>query len=342
MKALLVVGRSMHYTTYSSLVFMTKFTTRILHIAALSSAVFLATAVYTNAVSPVLSLHIDNPTSNNALTVIQSADVGKSRSSSGAILLDNTKNNHTGLTIYSNAGSSVEQPLVRLEVDNEDWKEEILYIHSDSPTSRGLIRLDSPAPEIEYVETDQTGGDGKFETRVQHGLFQINSRNASDDSFENAFTFTPYKGGAFFGIADQRPDAGLEIVQTSPDNPLMYLSSEQNADGDILAIDNNGNVIIKKGKLEVASGQEAIFNGGINITGGCIALDGACVDFGSHNNTSVERQTTNSFTAIPVSESAPESYECNFHSEKGRVELANGKLYVCSGPEGWSVFEPVR
>lgn len=133
---------------------------------------------------------ISNQTSENALSIIPGRDVGKSRSSSGALFVDNTKNRNTGLTLYSNMSGAVEQPLVRLEVDNTGWDEEILYIHSDSPTSRGLIRLDSPAPEIEFVETDQSGATGKFEVRVQHGELQWNSRRPDDTTFEKKVTMT--------------------------------------------------------------------------------------------------------------------------------------------------------
>lgn len=135
-------------------------------------------------------LIIDNNSSANALSIIQSSDVGRSRSRSGALFVDNTGNDNTGLTVYTDAGSSAAQPLMRLDVTNEDWNQEVLRIHSDSPTSRGLIRLDSPAPEIEFVETDQPGAKGKFEIRVQHDRFQFNSRRAGDKTFENKISMT--------------------------------------------------------------------------------------------------------------------------------------------------------
>ena len=133
---------------------------------------------------------LQNSTSQNALSIIQNKTVGKGRADGGALLINNTGNEHTGLTVYSNLGALVAQPLMRLEIDNEGWDEEVLYIKSDSPTSRGLIRLDSPAPEIEFVETDQTGASGKFEVRVQHDTFQINSRRSDDTTFENKVNVT--------------------------------------------------------------------------------------------------------------------------------------------------------
>lgn len=136
------------------------------------------------------SVFITNNGSDNALSIVQSSDVGRGRADAGAIHLDNTGNRNTGLTLYTNRGSDAAQPLMRLEVDNESWSEEVLYIHSDSPTSRGLIRLDSPAPEIEFVETDQPGAKGKFEIRVQHNTLQWNARLPDDSGFEKRITMT--------------------------------------------------------------------------------------------------------------------------------------------------------
>ena len=133
---------------------------------------------------------ITNTTNANALTITQKTDVGNSRSRSGALLIDNSGNQNTGLTLYSDRDDSAAQPLMRMEVDDTKWDEEILYIHSDSLSSRGLIRLDSPAPEIEFVETDQEGAAGKFEVRVQHDTFQINSRLPDDSGFSKKITMT--------------------------------------------------------------------------------------------------------------------------------------------------------
>lgn len=59
--------------------------------------------------------------------------------------------------------------------------------------SEGSIRIDSPTPEIEMVESDQTSPAGKFELRVQDDEFEINSRNAADSSFERIVTVDPLR-----------------------------------------------------------------------------------------------------------------------------------------------------
>jgi hypothetical protein len=123
-----------------------------------------------------------------------------SYSTGGALNLDNTKNNREGLTLSTNAGASATGSLMLLNVENPAWNKEILRIIIKSTTSRGLIRLDSPAPEIEYVETDQTAPAGKFETRVNEGYFQINSRQADDQGFEKDIKVVSLRDGGGLAV----------------------------------------------------------------------------------------------------------------------------------------------
>ena len=129
-----------------------------------------------------------NFAAKNALTIEQRINVGNNLYK-GALVVNNTGNNDTGLLIFSNSSSpsTGSASLLRIEVENENYDAPIVRINSNSTSSQGLIRLDSITPEIEYVETDQVAPDGKFETRVQDKRFQINSRNAADNSFENLF-----------------------------------------------------------------------------------------------------------------------------------------------------------
>lgn len=249
---------------------------------------------------------ISNGTSQNALSIVQKGDVGSSRSESGALFVENSANDHTGLTVYTNAGESAVQPLMRLEVDNPEWNEEILYIHSDSPTSRGLIRLDSPAPEIEFVETDQDGGGkGKFELRVQHNEFQINSRRSDDTTFENKISMT------------QEGDLVLE----------------------------KGTLNVKGAEAATFSGGLNITGGCIAIDGECVISSANDLDQISASASQVEEDDeerhSDAQTFLPkaaLSEGEPDSIGCNSYTERGAMVLdhENDRLYVCNGPEnGW-------
>lgn len=113
-------------------------------------------------------------------------------------------------------------------------------VHTDANNSQGGIRLDSPSPEIEFVETDQVAPAGKFEIRVQNDIFSINGRNSADDSFEQAFTFERLAdGGRMATGGENNPAAMIEAVHTST-NPYFYASSSTSADGDVFSVNTNG------------------------------------------------------------------------------------------------------
>lgn len=239
---------------------------------------------------------ITNTSSANALSISQKTDVGKSRSASGALHIDNTGNRNTGLTLYTNNGAAT-QPLMRLEVDNPNWNEEILYIRSDSPTSRGLIRLDSPSPEIEFVETDQKGATGKFEIRVQHGKFQFNSRRADDTTFENKMSMTQ--------------SGDLELV--------------------------SGAVKVKSDQVSEFAGGINITGGCLAIDGKCLSGDalsggGATSQPASSPQPSATYASIELSDGVPPSVDCNSYTERG----RMVLDHKNNRLYVCNGPErGW-------
>jgi hypothetical protein len=110
---------------------------------------------------------------------------------------------------------------------------------SDTNNSQGDIRIDSPAPEIEFVETDQASPAGKWEIRGQGGAFQWNSRNAADSSFENMMTLRAGISGAALGVWDAAPAANFSAAATSTQD-LLHLSSLAASDGDLVTIAYNG------------------------------------------------------------------------------------------------------
>lgn len=240
---------------------------------------------------------LQNNTTQNALSILQNKTVGKGRADGGALLINNTGNEHTGLTVYSNLGSLVAQPLMRLEIDNEAWDEEVLYIKSDSPTSRGLIRLDSPAPEIEFVETDQTGAAGKFEIRVQHDAFQINSRRSDDSTFENKLNMT---------------HAGdLELV--------------------------SGALKVAGSKASEFKGGINITGGCLAINGKCVTAGSLGTTSTKEENTTSPTTSGTTGKASVSQGTPPtvdcNSYE---EQGKFALDAKNNRLYICNGPErGW-------
>jgi len=245
---------------------------------------------------------IKNSTTQNALTLVQGNTVSNGRADGGALLINNSGNKNTGLTLYSNQ-SAPNQPLMRMEIDNPSWGEEVLHIKSDSPTSRGLILLESPAPEIEFVETDQSGAKGKFEIRVQHDTFQFNSRRADDTTFENKITMT--HGG------------DLEL--------------------------RSGSLDVQGGKPSTFKGGINIVGGCLAFDGKCVGGDQlkapqSSANQGTSANGSSNTSNSSGSASLAVNSGAPPDLDCNSFKEQGTMKLdsKNNRLYICNGPErGW-------
>jgi len=91
-------------------------------------------------------------------------------------------------TSQSTPGASV-NPLL-IESTNAAFDRPLVRIN-DVSTAGGAasIRLDSPNPDIEFVETDQVSPAGKYELAGQGDAFQLNGRNSGDSSFENFIEF---------------------------------------------------------------------------------------------------------------------------------------------------------
>lgn len=127
--------------------------------------------------------------------------------------------------------------------------------HTDASNSQGLIRLDGPNPEIEYVETDQSTPAGKWETRVQGDKFQINSRNSGDSSFEKLVGWQRTADGGTMQLVDTSVGefhdwdyARFSMLTKGGATNYFAISSSDDGggegvpDGDIFIVDENGRI----------------------------------------------------------------------------------------------------
>ena len=196
-----------------------------------------ATVIQNDTTNNPDAVSITNTADSNALTITQSGDVGNTRASSGGLFINNTGNPASAMRIYTNEGATSSNPLMALEVDNTAFDQTVLKITSDGTGSQGLIRLDSPAPEIEFVETDQAAPAGKFEIRVQNDMFQLNGRNVGDNAFENSISFERLADGGRMGLGgDGSPDAMIDINRPNSEEWLFI----GNSDGDVLSVNTSG------------------------------------------------------------------------------------------------------
>src|SRR3990167_5110663 len=170
-------------------------------------------------------IQIGNTAGSNLLAITASGSYGTASLVAGDGLLNvgNTNNNDVGLQVYTNNTSNQYDPLVVFRADNTDFDEGVLYVLQDGTAGGAFnIRMDGPAPQIEWVETDQTTPAGKFETLVNGDIFRIASRNAGDTGFEDAFHFNRLQNGGAFHIlgtatstsaGGQRITGGLSTTQ---------------------------------------------------------------------------------------------------------------------------------
>lgn len=105
-------------------------------------------------------------------------------STDGASVFDVSLSTGPGLAVFNNAGQTVgsANSMMTLVSTNTTYGGYFLRILRNDSNSNGEIRVDSPAPNFEFVETDQTNA--KFEIGINNGVSYWATRNAANDSFE--------------------------------------------------------------------------------------------------------------------------------------------------------------
>src|SRR3990167_10359032 len=131
---------------------------------------------------------------------------------------------------------------------NLDDSTPMLWIKStDSGGGNADIRIDSPAPDIEFIEIDQTSPNGKFEIGVGSDAFYIASRNGANNSFERGIIeFARYADGGMVGLNTPFDtkflDSVLTVAATSSLGHIFDVSSLAASGGDYFNITTAGKV----------------------------------------------------------------------------------------------------
>jgi hypothetical protein len=267
-------------------------------------------------------ISITNAGTAASIFVDANGDTGTAASTSGAVLIDNTGNDGFGLNVYSNNGATEDGALVFIKQDNVAADKEAIRIihdgigpslrieqtladvqdegvieinnastsgiglhvvHTNASNSQGMIRLDSPSPEIEFVETDQTAPIGKWEIRAQDKFFGLNSRNAADNSFQKVIGFDALTAGGNMWFA--LPSSGehpvvnsrLSILGTSETNFFSCSSDTTGPSGgegttlnDKFAIDASGNTFIA-GSINLGHATDTTIS---RVSAGVLSIEG--------------------------------------------------------------------
>lgn len=77
------------------------------------------------------------------------------------------------------------------------------------------LRMDSPQPDIEFIETDGTGPEGEFEVGVNQDVFYLAGRNAADTGFEQILQAYRLEDGGRFVVGSTTPSVRFEIQDYS-------------------------------------------------------------------------------------------------------------------------------
>lgn len=145
-----------------------------------------------------------------------------------------------GFSLISSLGTGTgNDNLLYLKTTNAAWDRPIIRVESNATGGGAVdIRIDSPNPDIELIETDQTAPAGVFELAVNSDTFQINGRNAANTSFEPIATFWRYADGSMMGLgtAYDIPNAMLEVVSVSSNDYLNLSTSVGANSGSILNV----------------------------------------------------------------------------------------------------------
>ena len=120
----------------------------------------------------------------------------------GAMMFDVSQSTSQGLIVYNNAAQTVgsANSMLTLISTNTSYGGYFMRIYRIDQNSNGDIRIDSPNPNIEFLESYDPAGcsdnNCKFEIGINNGVSYWATRNSANDSFERVFNVPSLKSGA--------------------------------------------------------------------------------------------------------------------------------------------------
>lgn len=178
-----------------------------------STTLFSAVTGYFNSLLATSTTATSSFSGAVSLTANQTQGTSANNTTDGELNIQNTNNNGLGLQVYTNVGASNVSPLVLFRSDNTAATQGVLWLLQDGTNGGAYnLKLQGPAPQIEFVEADQASPAGKFEIGVNGDFLYFDSRNAADSSFETDVVLRRTASGGMFGIGTSSPYAKLSVV----------------------------------------------------------------------------------------------------------------------------------
>lgn len=116
-------------------------------------------------------------------------------STDGGIKFDISQSTSNGVIVYNSDAQTISSANTMMTVvsTNTAYGGYFIRILRNDTNSNGEIRVDSPNPNFEFVETDQTNK--KFEIGINNGVSYWATRNSADNSFERIVEFKSIASG---------------------------------------------------------------------------------------------------------------------------------------------------
>lgn len=247
---------------------------------------FTSSQTFNNTVGISSNVVVTSSGTTNAMQIIANGTYGVTAGSSGGFLIDCTGGGAgSGMCaqFYSNASTQVALGgivnIIQALAQNT-WNEPGLYVKMAS-TNGGAAnaRFDGPAPQIEWVETDQVSPAGKYEDGVNGDIRYIAGRKADNSGFESFVEFArpDVAGGGYVNFVSTRTPirfsdgpgthwVGLKSSNTLATNNLYILPSSSGSANTVIQTDGSNNLFFAAVSSLSATGVTAGSYTNANIT----------------------------------------------------------------------------
>lgn len=204
-----------------------------------------ATSTFANAVV----IGTTNTTQDNLLRITPQGTYSNSTSQGGAVNIDNSLNAREALVIYQGTNAVRNGGAGQLRISNASttYSSGELYINSTSTSGADSdIEIVSPNPDIEMyggnLGTASSTQSFEMAVPIAQNVFQINSRNSANSSFENVATFQEYQNGGRFCLGCKTNDSTQGLITVVGTSTIPYLTLGTSAtDASIMSVLSNGN-----------------------------------------------------------------------------------------------------
>lgn len=186
------------------------------------------------------TLKVTGPNNSNLIQLYPNGNTGYLSSNGGALFIENTENDGSGIGIYSNAGASAEGNMINIKVDNPNFNQAAFYMNYDGTSNAVEIRANtndrsSNALSLTNFNTLDSGL-GVIGYEIDRGSIKVTHHGDGSDSSASGLSID-LKGT---GTAAQ----GIYVDSTATGGTTGKLLRLRNETTDRFVVDYRGSVTI--------------------------------------------------------------------------------------------------